>query len=72
MRSLHQEQVRINTLASKHNIQQRQLEENNKELESEFRAKLRTAELESIRLEEAITKLFEEKEQALAGIVDAE
>ena len=72
VRGLHQEQVRINTLASKHNVQQKQLEENNKELESEFRAKLRLAELESIRLEESITALFEEKEQALAGIVDAE
>lgn len=72
LRTLHQDQVRINTLASKHNSQQRQLEENNKELESEFRAKLKHAELESIRLEESITALFEEKEQALAGIVDAE
>ena len=72
LRALHGDQVRINTLASKHNSQQRQLEENNKELESEFRAKLKHAELESIRLEESITALFEEKEQALAGIVDAE
>ncbi|KAJ3395917.1 Coiled-coil domain-containing protein 40 [Lobulomyces angularis] len=72
IRQLQNEMVRVNTLlysqASDHN----KLEENNLTLELEYRAKLKTAEMESIQMESNIEHIKEEKEKALVGIIEAE
>ena len=81
--------VKINILLSKQTSMQSQLEENNLELEQEFRAKLKvinkernmgvlkylckkTAELESIHLEQKIENLQDEREKALQGLIESE
>jgi chromosome segregation ATPase len=72
IRKLQNDMVKINLLLSKQSNIQSQLEENNLELEQEFRAKLRSSELESIRMEQKIENLKTEKEQALQGLIEAE
>lgn len=64
--------VKINILLSKQSNIQSQLEENNLELEQEFRAKLKSAELESIRMDQKIDDLKSEREKALVGLIEAE
>ncbi|KAJ3106963.1 Coiled-coil domain-containing protein 40 [Phlyctochytrium planicorne] len=72
IRALQNDMVKINTLLSKQSQVQSVLEENNLGLEQEFRARLKTAELESIRMETRIDELRAEKEKALQGLVEAE
>ena len=64
--------VKINTLLSRQSQVQSVLEENNLGLEQEFRVRLKTAELESVRMENRIEELREEKKRALQGLVEAE
>ncbi|KAI8833737.1 hypothetical protein BC829DRAFT_422442 [Chytridium lagenaria] len=72
IRALQNDMVKINTLLSKQSQVQSALEENNLGLEQEFRARLKTAELDSIRMETRIDELRAEKEKALQGLVEAE
>ncbi|KAI8800296.1 hypothetical protein BJ742DRAFT_881140 [Cladochytrium replicatum] len=72
IRALQNEMVKINTLLSKHANVQAQLEENNLGLEQEFRAKLKRAELDAIHLQDEVERLTEERERALAGILESE
>jgi hypothetical protein len=64
--------VKINLLLSQQSNFQSQLEENNLELEQEFRAKLKSAELESVRLEQKIEDINQERERALMGLLESE
>lgn len=64
--------VKINLLLSQQSNFQSQLEENNLELEQEFRAKLKSAELESVRLEQKIEDINHERERALMGLLESE
>lgn len=72
IRKLQNDMIKINGLLTGQANQQTQLEENNLTLEIEFRAKLKTAEIESIHMEERIEKAKEEKAKALDGIIEAE
>ncbi|KAJ3110385.1 Coiled-coil domain-containing protein 40 [Phlyctochytrium bullatum] len=72
IRTLQNDMVKINTLLSKQSQVQNALEENNLGLEQEFRARLKTAELDSVRMETRIDELRSEKEKALQGLVEAE
>ncbi|KAJ3219217.1 Coiled-coil domain-containing protein 40 [Dinochytrium kinnereticum] len=72
IRALQNDMIKINTLLSKQSQVQSVLEENNLGLEQEFRARLKTAELDSIRMETRIDDLRAEKEKALQGLVEAE
>ncbi|KAJ3127462.1 Coiled-coil domain-containing protein 40 [Nowakowskiella sp. JEL0407] len=72
IRALQNDMVKINALLSKHATIQSALEENNLGLEQEFRAKLKIAEVESVRLENMVDQLKSEKEQALQGLLEAE
>jgi coiled-coil domain-containing protein 40 len=64
--------VKINTLLTKQTKIQSVLEENNLGLEQEFRGRLKQAELESIRIENRIDELRNEKKKALDGLIEAE
>ena len=72
IRKLQNEMVKINILLSKQSTIQSQLEEGNLELEQEFRAKLKSAELESLRMETKISDLKSDKEKALGALVESE
>ncbi|KAI8593523.1 hypothetical protein BDZ88DRAFT_503833 [Geranomyces variabilis] len=72
IRQLQHDMVKINTLLTRHAVVQNRLEENNLDLEVEFRAKLKTAELESLRLEQNVVDLRAEKTRALQGLIEAE
>ncbi|KAJ3074995.1 Coiled-coil domain-containing protein 40 [Podochytrium sp. JEL0797] len=72
IRQLQNDMIKINTLLSKQTQVQSVLEENNVGLEQEFRARLKIAELDSIRIESKIDDLREEKKRALQGLVEAE
>ncbi|TPX77613.1 hypothetical protein CcCBS67573_g01099 [Chytriomyces confervae] len=72
IRSLQNDMVKINTLLSKQTQVQSVLEENNIGLEQEFRARLKIAELDSLRIEARIDELRDEKKRALQGLVEAE
>ncbi|KAI9328619.1 hypothetical protein BDR26DRAFT_808293 [Obelidium mucronatum] len=72
IRGLQNDMVKINTLLSKQTQIQSVLEENNIGLEQEFRARLKIAELDSIRIETRIDELRDEKKRALQGLVEAE
>jgi hypothetical protein len=72
IRQLQNEMVKINTLLSKQTQVQSVLEENNLGLEQEFRARLKMAELESIKMETRIDELRDEKKKALDGLIEAE
>lgn len=72
IRGLQNDMVKINTLLSKQSQIQSVLAENNLGLEQEFRARLKQAELESIRTENRIEELREEKRKALQGLIEAE
>ncbi|KAI9355978.1 hypothetical protein DFJ73DRAFT_249949 [Zopfochytrium polystomum] len=72
IRGLQNDMIKINTLLSKQSQIQSTLAENNLGLEQEFRARLKHAELESIRTEARIEELREEKRKALQGLVEAE
>ncbi|ORY39498.1 hypothetical protein BCR33DRAFT_719975 [Rhizoclosmatium globosum] len=72
IRGLQNDMVKINTLLSKQTQVQSVLEENNIGLEQEFRARLKTAELDSVRIETRIDELRDEKKRALQGLVEAE
>lgn len=64
--------IKINTIITKQASVQAQLEENNLDLEQEFRARLKDSELESYRLEGQIMATKDEKERALHGLIEAE
>ncbi|KAJ3331018.1 Coiled-coil domain-containing protein 40, partial [Blyttiomyces sp. JEL0837] len=72
IRGLQNDMIKINTLLSKQSHLQSVLQENNLGLEQEFRARLKHAELESIRSENRIEELRDEKKKALQGLVEAE
>ncbi|KXS16411.1 hypothetical protein M427DRAFT_494913 [Gonapodya prolifera JEL478] len=72
IRQLQQTLVRINTLISQQAVQQSRLEEANLGLENEYRGRLRDAEDEAVRLEEAYERLVTEKEKAEEGFLDLE
>ncbi|KAI8928706.1 hypothetical protein BC831DRAFT_497372 [Entophlyctis helioformis] len=72
IRQLQNDMVKINTLLSKQTNVYGQLEEVNLELEQEFRATLKQAEIESIHMETQLEELKEEKSRALTGLVEAE
>ncbi|KAJ3200819.1 Coiled-coil domain-containing protein 40 [Entophlyctis luteolus] len=72
IRGLQNDMIKINSLLSKQTQVQSVLEENNIGLEQEFRARLKTAELDSIRIESKIDELRDEKKRALEGLVEAE
>ncbi|KAI8622572.1 hypothetical protein BC830DRAFT_1088809 [Chytriomyces sp. MP71] len=72
IRGLQNDMVKINTLLSKQSQVQSVLEENNIGLEQEFRARLKIAELDSLRIEARIDELRDEKKRALQGLVEAE
>ncbi|KAJ3133055.1 Coiled-coil domain-containing protein 40 [Physocladia obscura] len=72
IRGLQNDMVKINTLLSKQSQVQSVLEENNIGLEQEFRARLKIAELDSVRIEAKIDELRDEKKRALQGLVEAE
>ncbi|KAJ3073729.1 Coiled-coil domain-containing protein 40, partial [Quaeritorhiza haematococci] len=72
IRSLQTQMTKINTLLCKQANIQAQLEQNNVGLEQEFRAKLKGAELECVRLEARVDEIRGEKEKALTGLIEAE
>ncbi|KAJ3279438.1 Coiled-coil domain-containing protein 40 [Borealophlyctis nickersoniae] len=72
IRQLQHNMVKINTLLSKQSIVQNRLEEGNLGLEQEFRAKLKQAELDSIRMEQQVEAIKAEKARALQGLIEAE
>ncbi|TPX58301.1 hypothetical protein PhCBS80983_g03231 [Powellomyces hirtus] len=72
IRQLQHDMVKINTLLTRHAVVQNKLEENNLDLEQEFRGKLKHAELESIHLEQNVIDLKSEKQRALQGLIEAE
>ncbi|KAJ3034564.1 Coiled-coil domain-containing protein 40 [Rhizophlyctis rosea] len=72
IRQLQHDMVKINTLLSRQSMVQNKLEENNLGLEVEFRAKLREAELDSVRMEQQVEDLRSEKSRALQGLIEAE
>ncbi|KAJ3049688.1 Coiled-coil domain-containing protein 40 [Rhizophlyctis rosea] len=72
IRQLQHDMVKINTLLSRQSVVQNKLEENNLGLEVEFRAKLKEAELESVRMEHQVEDLRTEKSRALQGLIEAE
>ncbi|KAJ3014618.1 Coiled-coil domain-containing protein 40 [Thoreauomyces humboldtii] len=72
IRQLQHDMVKINTLLTRHAVVQNKLEENNLDLEQEFRAKLKDAELESLHLEQNVIDLKSEKQRALQGLIEAE
>ncbi|KAL2912923.1 Coiled-coil domain-containing protein 40 [Polyrhizophydium stewartii] len=72
IRQLQNDMVKINTLLSKQSNIHSQLEETNLELEQEFRARLKQAELESIQMERQLDDLKSEKARALTGLIEAE
>jgi chromosome segregation ATPase len=71
-RKIDADMIKINVLLSKHSKVQQQLEENNLDLEFEFRGRLKDAEMESLHLEQTIERLRDEKKKALGGLIDAE
>ncbi|TPX33878.1 hypothetical protein SmJEL517_g03351 [Synchytrium microbalum] len=72
VRQLQADMVKINTLAAKQSTIKSKIEESNLLLEQDFRAKLKDAELDSVRLEQAIEDSKAERERALQGLVEAE
>jgi chromosome segregation ATPase len=72
IRKIQADMVKINVLLSKHTKVQQQFEENNLNLEYEFRGRLKDAEMECMDLEQNIDRLRQEKDEALTGLVDAE
>lgn len=72
IKKLQTEMVKINQLLSRQSNMQNQLEEHNLELEQEFRARLKQAEMDSYQLEEKVQTLQGEREKGLSGILEAE
>ncbi|KAL7752512.1 Coiled-coil domain-containing protein 40 [Sorochytrium milnesiophthora] len=72
IRALQNDMIKINTLLSKQATTQAHLEEHNLGLEHEFRNRLKDAELECMRLEESVYTLRDEKERAIAGLIETE
>jgi len=72
LRSLYHEQTKLNILVSKHSSLQQQLEENNIGLQKEFRAKIREAEIEALRLESLVATIQQEKDSNLERIIETE
>ncbi|KAI9143946.1 hypothetical protein BKA69DRAFT_1026299 [Paraphysoderma sedebokerense] len=72
IRALQKDMVKVNTILSKQAATQAILQENNLGLEHEFRCRLKDAELESVRLEQMVETLKEEKDKALADLIEVE
>ncbi len=72
MTQLRRDMSKVNRILSKHDQTQQRLEENGLDLESEFRSRLKKAQLENVRIQDLIEKTNTDKQNAMEDLIAAE